>query len=107
MSITDGYPLLFDPNSTAALNSNLTIRTLNGTWVDIIVLTDPGSQNPTQPPHSFHKHSNKFFIIGSGKGDFNYTSVKEAMQAQPESFNLDNPPFRDSFVSSAVCESPF
>ncbi|KAJ5119843.1 multicopper oxidase [Penicillium atrosanguineum] len=102
MSITDGYPLLFDPNSTAALNSNLTIRTLNGTWVDIIVLTDPGSQNPTQPPHSFHKHSNKFFIIGSGTGDFNYTSVKEAMQAQPESFNLDNPPFRDSFVSSAV-----
>jgi hypothetical protein len=107
MSVTDGYPLLFSPNSTAALNPNLTIRNLNGTWVDIIILTDPGSQNPTQPPHSFHKHSNKFFIIGSGMGDFNYTSVKQAMQAQPWSFNLANPPFRDSFVSSPVGESFF
>ncbi|KAJ5217432.1 multicopper oxidase [Penicillium chermesinum] len=97
MSMTEDYPLLFDPNSTAAVNPNLTIRTLNGTWVDIIVLTDPGSQNPTQPPHSFHKHSNKFFIIGSGTGAFNYTSVKEAMQEQPESFNLDNPPLSRQF----------
>ncbi|KAF2228885.1 multicopper oxidase [Viridothelium virens] len=102
MSMTDGDPLLFNPNSSAGLNPNLTIRTLNGTWVDIIVRTDPGRQNPTQPPHSFHKHSNKLFIIGSGAGDFNYASVKEAMQAEPESFNLVNPPYRDSFVSSPV-----
>ncbi|RMZ86666.1 hypothetical protein DV736_g6105, partial [Chaetothyriales sp. CBS 134916] len=102
MSVTDGYPLLFNPNSAPALNPNLTIRTLNNTWVDIIILTDPGSQNPTQPPHSFHKHSNKLFIIGSGVGQFNYTSVKQAIEAEPESFNLANPPFRDSFVSSPV-----
>lgn len=105
--MADSYPLLFNPNSAAAHNPGLTISTLNDTWVDIIILTNPGSQNPTQPPHSFHKHSNKFFIIGSGEGDFNYTSVKEAMQEQPESFNLDNPLFRDSLVSSPVCKPCF
>ncbi|KAJ5799246.1 multicopper oxidase [Penicillium psychrosexuale] len=93
ISMADGHPLLFSPNSAAARNPNLTISTMNDTWVDIIILTDTSSQNPTQPPHSFHKHSNKFFVIGSGTGDFNYTSVKEAMQAQPGAFNLDNPPF--------------
>ncbi|KAF2675306.1 conidial pigment biosynthesis oxidase Arb2/brown2 [Microthyrium microscopicum] len=99
-TISTDNPLLFNPNGSTAMNSNLTIRSINGSWVDIIVLTDPGSQNPTQPPHSFHKHSNKLFIIGSGTGDFNYTSVAEGMQVQPESFNLVNPPYRDSFISS-------
>jgi FtsP/CotA-like multicopper oxidase with cupredoxin domain len=97
-------PLLSSPDQPVGVNPNVTIRTLNDTWVDIVVLTQDDHENPLQPPHSFHKHSNKAFIIGRGVGVFNYSSVAEAIEHEPESFNLEDPPLRDSFVSSVVCE---
>ncbi|EXJ84319.1 hypothetical protein A1O3_04986 [Capronia epimyces CBS 606.96] len=94
-------PLLYSPTSAQAENSNLTIRTHNGTWVDIIIV----SAQPLSPPHPIHKHSNKFFVIGSGSGAFNYSSVAEAIQYIPENFNLVNPPQRDgSNVPAAPAE---
>lgn len=48
-------PLLYFPKGQQAKNESLVIRTLNGTWVDIVfVVTEAGS-----PPHPMHKHSNK------------------------------------------------
>jgi FtsP/CotA-like multicopper oxidase with cupredoxin domain len=44
-----------------------------------------------------HKHYNKFWMIGRGTGSFTWGSVEEAIAAQPDSFNLDNAPFRDGF----------
>jgi hypothetical protein len=74
-----------------------------------------------------HKHSSKAHIIvsfttssdasplpirlpsawtnlaqGSGSGDFTWTNVAEAIQAIPENFNLDNPPYRDGFETIPV-----
>lgn len=92
-------PLLFNPNELAKHNlSDLTIRTKNGSWVDLIVLP----QGPVQPPHPLHKHSNKFYVIGSGIGTWNFSSVAEAMEVMPESFNLINPPIRDTYPTPLV-----
>lgn len=51
-------PLLVAP-STA--ENTTTIRTTNGTWVDIIIIADGGA-NPTHP---MHKHNNKGYLIVS------------------------------------------
>lgn len=85
-------PLLF--NRTAITDSDLRIITRNGTWVDIIIT------NPLlgQPTHAIHKHSNKFYVIGHGFGDWNYTSVAEAMEFIPDNFDLLSPQLRDTFV---------
>ncbi|KAJ5924316.1 hypothetical protein N7466_008503 [Penicillium verhagenii] len=111
-------PYLWDPQSAA--KSPLTITTKNNTWVDI-VFSLTGSATVLQPGHPLHKHSNRVYVIvsasnklvheaaehnllifnskGSGSGDFNYTTVAEAAKAIPESFNLINPPMRDTFVT--------
>ncbi|KAL9620216.1 MAG: hypothetical protein Q9160_005225 [Pyrenula sp. 1 TL-2023] len=95
--------LLADPNQAYVnQNPNLIYKTKNGTWVDLVlVATAP----PLQPPHPFHKHSNKFFVIGSGAGDFPWASVAEAQKAQPGAFNLKNPPVRDGFYTPAAIGS--
>jgi len=49
------------------------------------------------PPHPIHKHFNPFWVIGQGTGAFNWSSVAEAYEAIPESFNLVNPPRRDGY----------
>ncbi|KAH7370139.1 laccase TilA [Rhexocercosporidium sp. MPI-PUGE-AT-0058] len=91
----DINPLLYNP--IGLQDTGLTITTKNNTWVDLIfVVTITGG---LQPPHPIHKHSNKAHIIGLGTGEFNYTDVAEAMQYIPESFNLDNPPYRDGFYT--------
>ena len=96
-------PLLIDPDQDLGHNPDLTIRTTNGTWVDLIIR----SQEPLSPPHPIHKHSNKFFVIGSGVGPFNYSSVAEAIQKEPAgSFNLANPQLRDGYAIAAVVAQP-
>ena len=100
--LEDQTPLLFTPNSTAGLNSGLTLRTLKDQWVDIIIL----STEELAPSHPIHKHSNKVYVIGQGTGDFNYSSVAEAMQYIPESFNLVNPPIQDTFSVAAYETGP-
>jgi FtsP/CotA-like multicopper oxidase with cupredoxin domain len=92
-------PLLFNPNELAKHNlSDLTIRNKNGSWVDLIVTP----QGLDQVAHTLHKHTNKFYVIGSGRGTWNYSSVAEAMEVMPGSFNLVNPPIRDSYPTLAV-----
>ncbi|KAJ5925493.1 hypothetical protein N7454_008132 [Penicillium verhagenii] len=89
-------PFLWDPQSAA--KSPLTITTKNNTWVDI-VFSLTGNASMLQPGHPLHKHSNRVYVLGTGSGDFNYTTVAEAAEAIPESFNLINPPMRDTFVT--------
>jgi FtsP/CotA-like multicopper oxidase with cupredoxin domain len=94
----DIQPALF--NSSAITISNR-ISTLNNTWVDIIFNLTRGGQ----PPHPMHKHSNKFFVIGQGNTPFTYSSVGEAMEVIPESFNFEHPQLRDTF-STPVAAGP-
>lgn len=89
LELEESQPLLF--NQTA-IPSDLIIRTDNNTWIDLIIQVD----SPAQPPHPIHKHSNKHFAIGQGLGTFTWSSVVEAMQSIPGSFNLVDPPIRDT-----------
>ncbi|KAJ6082566.1 hypothetical protein N7499_007440 [Penicillium canescens] len=92
-------PMLWDPQSQE--NSSLVIATKNNTWVDIIFKVF-GDSTTLQPGHPLHKHSNRVYVLGSGTGEFNYTSVAEAVNEIPESFNLVDPPVRDTFTSPAA-----
>ena len=57
----------------------------------------PTTKDPLQPSHPIHKHSNKGYLIGSGPGEWTWSSVEEAGAGNPQYFNLVNPPFRDVF----------
>ncbi|KAI0441959.1 multicopper oxidase [Xylaria telfairii] len=100
MSLEDGEPVLFMPQPN--IMNNLTITTLNNTWVDLIFVV---TQFP-QPAHPIHKHGNKMWQIGSGHGAFNYSSVAEAIKVIPENFNLVNPPRRDGFATLDAPRGP-
>ncbi|KAL9076199.1 MAG: hypothetical protein Q9161_001246 [Pseudevernia consocians] len=102
-------PLLFHPNSTSnpdAYDPSLIIRTINDTWVDIVLQVVLNAAAPAQPAHPVHKHSNKGYLIGAGTGTFNYSTVAEAMTEIPGSFNLDTPSLRDSFTTPSVLQGP-
>ncbi|RAL16742.1 multicopper oxidase [Aspergillus homomorphus CBS 101889] len=93
------FPVLYNRSSIPA---QYTVSTLNDTWVDLIInITTAG-----QPNHPIHKHSNKYFVIGSGQEAFTYSSVAEAMQYIPQNFNLDAPQMRDTFFSPASATGP-
>lgn len=100
MQLDNEQPLLFQPHPE--LNNNVTITTLTGEWIDLVVqaLSFP------MPPHPIHKHGNKMWQIGSGQGIFNYSSVAEAVQHIPESFNLVDPPKRDTLATPAANAAP-
>jgi hypothetical protein len=102
MNLEDDTALLFDPTSPAAQDSNLTISTNNGTWVDFVIQV----LGPLAPPHPIHKHSNKAFIIGQGVGAWNWTTVAEAAAVIPQNFNFVNPPLRDGFTTPPVSGTP-
>lgn len=87
-------PLLFQDPATQADN-NVTLATRNGTWVDLVLFA---SVFP-MPPHPIHKHGNKMYMIGSGTGDFKWSSVDEAVKEIPGQFNLVDPPRRDTFAT--------
>ncbi|KAG8165759.1 hypothetical protein KVR01_004311 [Diaporthe batatas] len=89
-------PLLFNPQPY--ISNNVTISTLNNTWVDLVFVT---STFP-QPQHPMHKHGGKMFMIGSGTGPFPWATVAEAAAAQPASFNFVNPPRRDTFATAST-----
>ncbi|KAL4860473.1 Cupredoxin [Aspergillus spectabilis] len=79
-------PFLWDPRSPA--KSPLTIGTKNDTWVGIIFSLS-GKISTLQP----------VYVLGSGTGSFNWTSVADAVKVIPESFNLINSPMRDTFTT--------
>ncbi|OJJ50067.1 hypothetical protein ASPZODRAFT_128673 [Penicilliopsis zonata CBS 506.65] len=99
LALEDDKPLLFDP---ASAPTGLTVHTVNGTWVDVIFNIDKA----IQPPHPVHKHSNKYFVLGEGSGAWNYSSVAEAMQYIPDSFNLVTPQIRDSYITPPAATGP-
>lgn len=99
LTIADSEPLLFHPS---AAKKDLSIATRNGTWVDLILRV----VKPLQPPHPFHKHSNKFFVIGQGEGEWKYSSVAEAMKHIPENFNFESPQIRDTYVTPPAATGP-
>jgi len=92
-------PLLYDPEHELARNESLIIRTRNNTWVDLVVQVGSHPRQPQEFPHSMHKHAQKMWKIGGGFGIWNYSSTDEAIAAQPEAFNLVNPPYRDTFIT--------
>ncbi|GKZ61874.1 hypothetical protein AnigIFM49718_008941 [Aspergillus niger] len=101
LSLEEAAPLLFYPDSEVA-HSDLTIRTTNGSWVDLIFYV----RSAPQPEHPIHKHSNKLFYIGSGQGEWKYPSVAEAMRDIPHNFNLHNPPLFDTIATPAAMSDP-
>jgi FtsP/CotA-like multicopper oxidase with cupredoxin domain len=92
-------PTLFSPQPY--ISNNVTITTKNNTWIDLVFFAAAFPM----PPHPIHKHGNKMYEIGRGLGGFNWTSVEEAMEDIPESFNLVDPPRRDGFASPEAAES--
>ncbi|EFY96254.1 multicopper oxidase [Metarhizium robertsii ARSEF 23] len=93
-------PLLFYPNQTLGTeDDNLVVRTKNGSWVDLIlqVAVLPGDGMAFE--HIMHKHGSKTWRIGNGAGMWNYSSVAEAIAAEPESFNLKDPGYRDTWMT--------
>lgn len=90
LELEESQPLLFNQTS---IPSDLIIRTQNNTWIDLIIEVEAP---PISPPHPIHKHSNKHFLIGQGTGPFNWSTVAEAIQDIPGSFNLVNPQYRDT-----------
>ncbi|KAF2003681.1 multicopper oxidase [Amniculicola lignicola CBS 123094] len=99
---TFSTPLLYQNPATVNPGSNITMKTLNNTWVDLVFIV----ATPGQPPHPIHKHSNKGFILGQGDGPFNWTSVAAAAEAVPKNFNLVTPPYRDSFLTPPTQTGP-
>jgi FtsP/CotA-like multicopper oxidase with cupredoxin domain len=93
-------PLLYNVNSREAHDGRTVIRTQNGTWVDLVLNVGSFADQPQEFPHMMHKHASKTWRIGAGMGIWNYTSVAEAMETEPHSFNLVEPPFRDTWVTS-------
>jgi hypothetical protein len=93
-------PLMYDPYSPDAMNESLVIRTQTGSWVDLVVQVGSFPGQPQEFPHMVHKHANKVWKIGAGEGLWNYSSVNEAIQADPHLFNLKNPSYRDTYITS-------
>lgn len=94
-------PLLFNASRAATLSPNIVPSYPVGTVVDIVFLV-----NGISPPHSVHKHGNKAFIIGRGSGPWTWNSVAEAQKSNSSYFNLNNPPFRDGFLTSPALGTP-
>lgn len=96
MQLDNETPLLFQPYPDR--DNNVTITTLTGQWIDLVMqaLSFP------MPPHPIHKHGNKMWLMGSGDGIFNYSSVAEAIQHIPDNFNLVDPPKRDTLATPAA-----
>lgn len=99
LELEESQPLLFNQS---AIPDNLIIRTQNNTWIDLVMQVNSGGQ----PAHPIHKHSNKHFLLGSGNGTFSYSSVAEAVQSIPESFNLVNPQYRDTSSTPLAATGP-
>ena len=82
------------------LDENLLITTKNNTYVDIILQVGWRKDEIQEITHMLHKHASKVWIIGSGDGVWNYTDTNEAVELHPELFNLENPIYRDTGITS-------
>lgn len=103
------YPAQLDNEEPLLFNSpfdddsdNVTISTLNDTWIDLVFV----AETFPMPPHPIHKHGNRMWLIGQGEGAFNYSSVAEAAAAMPNAFNFVNPPKRDGLATPPATTGP-
>ncbi|EXJ61766.1 hypothetical protein A1O7_02196 [Cladophialophora yegresii CBS 114405] len=102
LSGTDSYnqtnddtqpPLLWQDVSQIPA-SDLILETYSNEWVDLIIKVS----GPVAEPHPIHKHANKFYMIGAGVGDFNFTNTADAIAAGYP-INTQTPPYVDGFTS--------
>ncbi|OAK94567.1 multicopper oxidase [Phaeosphaeriaceae sp. SRC1lsM3a] len=93
-------PLLYNPTSPLGVDQNLTIHTKNGSWVDLVLCVGCLPGEPQEINHAIHKHASKVWLIGSGQGIWNYSSVPEAIAKEPHSFNLETPNYRDTIMTT-------
>ncbi|KIY64641.1 multicopper oxidase [Cylindrobasidium torrendii FP15055 ss-10] len=97
------YQPFLDGSATGAVANSHSIEVvdkLNATIDLIISVTYAKSTG-----HPIHKHLNKFWVIGSGTGLWNWTSVADAVKDIPDSFNFNNPPLRDGFNTPSTFTS--
>ena len=94
MSIDDTVPPLLYQDVANIAASDIILETKNNAWVDLIIKVS----GPLPLPHPIHKHANKFYMIGAGVGDFNFTNTADAISAGFP-INLQNPPYVDGFTS--------
>ncbi|KAI0594230.1 multicopper oxidase [Biscogniauxia sp. FL1348] len=93
-------PLLFAP--AAGRQDNHTVTVASVSWVDYVMQVPRG-----QPAHPVHAHGRHFYVVGQGDGAFPWASVAEAVQhAPPGSFNLVDPPLRDTYPTAASANGP-
>ncbi|CAE6439036.1 unnamed protein product [Rhizoctonia solani] len=86
------------PDQFASLDKGTYFTYPNSSVVDLIFTVTAG--NPAMhPPHPMHKHGVKAWFLGSGDGVFPYASIKEAVDAGYKGINIQNPPYRDDFVT--------
>lgn len=72
-------------------NANTTLHMPFNSTIDIIMRIANNSMDTMG--HPMHLHGHKFWVLGTGSGDFPYRSVNDA----PGSLiNLDDPPYRDT-----------
>jgi hypothetical protein len=55
---------------------------------------------PVQAAYPIHKHSHKMFLTGMGQGEWKWTTVDEAVEANPHFFNLEFPSKVDTIYTS-------
>lgn len=107
IEVTTAYdPLLHNPYSETGRNEKLVVSTNNDTWNDIVIQIASFPDQTQDAPHTIHKHTTKMWQIGEGLGIWNYSSTEEAIQAQPEAFNFNNPNYRDTFVAGLGITEP-
>ncbi|KAH8668393.1 multicopper oxidase [Xylariales sp. PMI_506] len=94
-------PVLFRPEPGMENNHTITVPS-EADWVDYIMQVPAG-----QPPHPVHIHGRHFYVLGMGMGPFNWSSVDEAAAVLPPgTFNLENPPLRDTFPTPPASTGP-
>jgi len=78
-------------NISDGWNASTTMFMPFNTTIDLIMRVAPDSMDTMG--HPMHLHGHKFWILGSGEGEFPYSSVQDV----PSSLvNLDDPPYRDT-----------
>jgi hypothetical protein len=93
ITLEESDPILF--HNSSFVENKLAIGTKNGSWVDLVLVSEP-----VQAAYPIHKHNNKMFLIGMGQGEWNWTTVDEAAEANPHFFNLEFPSNVDTIYSS-------
>jgi FtsP/CotA-like multicopper oxidase with cupredoxin domain len=99
-------PLLFTPNITDPIDTELIIHTQNNTWVDIVFEILLGPENRAQPVHAMHKHSNRMYLLGRGVGPFVWPNVAEARKHTTEFNKLEDAQYRDTVVTASTIFFP-